>query len=151
MIRFLTGQPPSPRLGLALISDDLGDVYVVGGEGVNGGLRDFFKVPLPEDGALLPTSRYEFLQIYDEVFVVCVLLCMRMQKWPSTLSCKNLLFCRRQSLYTSICSFLSFKSPLYCLPSVSLTDFPSSLSCHHHCMVFVGRVSLIYIAPLGSS
>ena len=148
---FLTGMPPSPRLGLALISDDLGDVYVVGGEGVNGGLRDFFKIPLPEDGAPLPTSRYEFLQIYDEVFVVCVLLCMRMQKWPSTLSCKNLLFCRRQSLYTSICSFLSFKSPLYCLPSVSLTDFPSSLSCHHHCMVFVGRVSLTYIAPLGSS
>jgi hypothetical protein len=66
---FLTGQPPSPRLGLALISDDLGDVYVVGGEGSDAGLRDFFKVPLPQDGVPLPTSLYEFLQIYDEVFV----------------------------------------------------------------------------------
>ena len=52
-----------------MISDDLGDVYVVGGEGSDAGLRDFFKVPLPQDGVPLPTSRYEFLQIYDEVFV----------------------------------------------------------------------------------
>jgi len=64
---FLVGQPPSPRLGLGLISDDSGNLYVVGGEGASAGLRDFYKVPLPEDGVELPTSRYEFLQIYDEV------------------------------------------------------------------------------------
>jgi hypothetical protein len=79
---FLTGQPPSPRLGLGLISDDSGDLYVVGGEGTNAGLRDFFKVPLPYDDITLPTSQYEFLQVYDEVCVFCVWLRMRMQEWP---------------------------------------------------------------------
>jgi hypothetical protein len=79
---FLTGKPPSPRLGLGLISDDSGDLYVVGGEGTNAGLRDFFKVPLPYDNITLPTSQYELLQVYDEVCVFCVRLRMRMQKWP---------------------------------------------------------------------
>jgi len=69
---FLTGQPPSPRLGLGLISDDYGDLYVVGGEGKYDGLRDFFKVPLPYDNITLPTSQDVFLQVYDEVCVFCV-------------------------------------------------------------------------------
>jgi hypothetical protein len=63
---FLTGRSPSPRFGMGFISDDAGDIYIVGGESADGGNDDFYKVPLPRDDAKLPKNRYEFLQIYDE-------------------------------------------------------------------------------------
>jgi len=63
---FLTGRSPSPRFGMGFISDNAGDIYIVGGEGADGGNDDFYKVPLPRDDAKLPKNRYEFLQIYDE-------------------------------------------------------------------------------------
>jgi hypothetical protein len=123
---FLTGQPPSPRLGLSLISDDLGDVYVVGGEGANAGFRDFFKVPLPEDGAPLPTSRYEFLQIYDEVFVcMCTAAYAYAEVAQQTILQESFDLSSAISLYPA---YVPSKSPLYGLPSVSPTDVPSSLA-----------------------
>jgi len=63
---FLKGRSPSPRFGMGFIGDNAGDIYIVGGEGADGGFVDFYKVPLPRDDAKLPTNRYEFLQIYDE-------------------------------------------------------------------------------------
>jgi len=43
-----------------------GELYIIGGEGASGGYRDLFKVPLPLDDALIPVSRYDFLQLFDE-------------------------------------------------------------------------------------
>jgi hypothetical protein len=43
-----------------------GELYIIGGEGASDGFRDLFKVPLPLDDAPIPSSRYNFLQIFDE-------------------------------------------------------------------------------------
>jgi hypothetical protein len=67
---FLTGRRPSPRFAMGFVFDNMGDLYILGGEGENAGFVDFFKVPLPEDAAELPKSRLDFLQIYDEDILV---------------------------------------------------------------------------------
>ena len=41
---FLTGRSPSPRFGMGFISDDAGDIYIVGGQGAAKGFLDFYKV-----------------------------------------------------------------------------------------------------------
>jgi hypothetical protein len=55
---------------MGFVFDNMGDLYIFGGEGENAGFLDFFKVPLPEDDAELPKSRFDFLQIYDEDTIV---------------------------------------------------------------------------------
>jgi hypothetical protein len=57
---------------MGFVFDNMGDLYILGGEGENAGFLDFFKVPLSEDDAELPKSRFDFLQIYDEDTIVGV-------------------------------------------------------------------------------